>query len=76
MDETICSNWKNKKNKRKTKLKSFPEMMVGHAPNHDPGTCKFYKPKTNRVIQSQDVQWLDFKGKKLNRKCVIRNRQS
>ena len=57
----------NKKKKMSGKMneKGFAAMMVGYAPNHGPGTYKLYNPKTNRIIYSRDVQWMDFKGKTL-----------
>ena len=36
-------------------------MMIGYALDHPSGTCKFYNPTTDSVINSNSVKWSDFK---------------
>ena len=57
----------NKRNKvsGKMKEKGFAAMMVGYALNHGPETYCLYNPKTNMIIMSRNVAWMDFKPKKL-----------
>ena len=57
----------NKRSKLKGKMneKGFSTMMVGYAPNHGPGTYKLYNPKTNRIIYSRDIEWIDYEGKRI-----------
>ena len=56
---------KQEKLKGKMKEKGFPAMMVGYAMNHGPGTYRLFNPKTNRIIFSRDVAWMDYKAKVL-----------
>ena len=45
--------------------KGFPAMMVGYAPNHGAGTYRLYNPKTNRIVYSRDISWMEYKPKTL-----------
>ena len=56
---------KSKKLSNKMKDKGYPAMMVGYAHNHGPGTYKMYNPKTNRIVMSRDIKWMDFKPKQI-----------
>ena len=56
---------KREKVSAKMKEKGFPAMMVGYALNHGAGTYRLFNPKTNRIIVSRDVKWMDFKSKQL-----------
>ena len=45
--------------------RGFAAMMVGYATNHGAGTYRLFNPKTNRIIMSRDVSWMDFKSKQI-----------
>ena len=59
----------NKRKKLKAKMdeKGYPAMMVGYAHNHGPGTYRMFNPKTNMIIMSRDVKWMDYKPKSIEK---------
>lgn len=63
----------NKKAKLKSKMKDkgFIAMMVGYAPNHGVGVYRMYNPRTNRIIISRDVEWMEYKPRDLEKDLDI-----
>jgi hypothetical protein len=47
--------------KDKHKAKSFPAIFVGYAQNHPPDTYRMLNPATDKVIETRDVRWADWK---------------
>ena len=62
---------KKKGKQAKMTDKGFPAMMVGYALHHGVGTYRLYNPKTKRIIMSRDVQWMDFKSKRIETEFEI-----
>jgi hypothetical protein len=50
-----------KKMKGKWKEKRQKGVMVGYAKNHSADTYRMYMPKTNRIEETRDVVWADWK---------------
>jgi hypothetical protein len=55
----IISDEKNKKIRGKLEDRGFPALFIGHSDYHSTDVFEFFNPKTNGVIMSRNVIWLN-----------------